>query len=679
MSDELLAIFRDELEDVLGAIDVSLERLGRGDARAALEIRRAFHTLKGAAHAVGEGAVERACADAEARVAASAADPASIATIARGALPALRERLAAISGQRAPEREDAVQTLEPAPSDGDTVRIASTRVDALLAAADDLGSSLLEARSLDRLEQLRGSLDALRALVEPLATGAEPSSTEERDDARRQARGATSAAREALALAEAALREARSSSAVLDRAVGALSAELRAVRIAPFVGLAAGLERAAIEAAATLGKEVSVAFSGGEVELDRRTRDELREPLLHLVRNAVDHGIEAPAERRRGGKPSAGRIAIDAAIVAGEVQVDVTDDGAGIDVDAVLARAKQLGIADASTLAADPLSLLFEPGLSTRADAGPISGRGIGLDVVRDRVRRLHGRVHVETQRGHGTRVRMHVPLSSGALRVVHARVRHVDVLIPSTSVERVRHVAPSETITIEGRLHLPDARAPIAMARLDATLGLGDVDGAEGLSWLVVSAGMRRVALGVDALVGEIEVVARALGGRVRRVAGVSGTAVLEGGRVALLADVDALARLALPMPAAPEVAPSAVRRVLVVDDSITTRALQRALLESAGYAVVVAGDGREALDVLAEQRFDAVVTDLEMPLLDGLELLERIRALPRTRSLPVVVVTAVDRETDRRRALELGASAYVLKRDFDRERLLATLEDLL
>ncbi|UJR81322.1 hybrid sensor histidine kinase/response regulator [Sandaracinus amylolyticus] len=674
MSTELLAIFRDELEDVLGAIEVSLERLERGDARAALEIRRAFHTLKGAAHAVGESAVERACADAEARVAASAGDPASVATIARGALPALHARLAAISGRREPGPAQRDEAPEPAPPDADTVRIASARVDALLAAADDLGSSLLEARSVDRLEQLRASLDALRGLVEPLATGAE-----ERDDARRRARGATSAAREALALAEAALRETRSASAVLDRAFGALSAELRAVRIAPFAGLAPGLERAAIEAAATLGKEVVVAFSGGEVELDRRTRDELREPLLHLVRNAVDHGIEAPDVRRRAGKPSAGRIAIESAIVAGEVQVDVVDDGAGIDLDAVLARARQLGLADADALAADPLALLFEPGLSTRAHAGPISGRGIGLDVVRDRVRRLHGGVHVETQRDAGTRVRMRVPLSSGALRVVHARVRHVDVLIPSTSIERVRHVAPGEAITIEGRLHLPDGRAAIPMARLDGTLGLGDADGEVGLSWLVVSAGARRVALGVDALVGEIEVVARALGGRVRRVAGVSGTAVLEGGRVALLADVDALARLAVPMRASPEVAPSAVRRVLVVDDSVTTRALQRALLESAGYAVAVAGDGREALDVLAEQRFDAVVTDLEMPLLDGLELLERIRALPRTRSLPVIVVTAVDRETDRRRALELGASAYVLKRDFDRERLLATLEDLL
>jgi two-component system chemotaxis sensor kinase CheA len=715
MDRAIRAIFLEELEDVLRTIGGALERLDRSTGaerdRAALELRRGFHTLKGAAQAVGESAIAQTCERAESAIATQLADATTVAAIARDALPALQRALEDLLGAEAAARSRESAPVPPPPPlpaahdedgalprqttgrvagegetlrpeggrDASTVRVAAERIDAILDAAEHLVATLTEARAIDLLESAREALETSRGAVEALIEAAGGETMRPLAERRAIARRAGTSTRESLALTEDGLRAARVGGDAVTRAAEALGAELRTLRIAPFGPIVAALEHAAAEAAATLGRQVIFRAQGADLEIDRQVRDELREPLIHMVRNAIDHGIEAPDERERAGKSANGTIDLELSIVGGEIHVTLRDDGRGLDRAAIRARARKLGWGENES---DPLSLIFEPGLSTRAETGPISGRGIGLDVVRDRIARMHGRIDVHSVPGRGTRFRLRLPLSHGALRVVHARCRGVDALFPSIAVDGVRRVAESERRTIEGRLHaITTGEAPIPMARLDATLGLEGTSAASETSsvWVVASAGGRRVALGVDAVIGAEELVVHALGGRIHRISGVSGTTVLAGGRVGLLLDVDAIVRRAVPLLALPARAAAVARRVLVVDDSVTTRALQRALLESAGYEVVVAADGREALERLGESTFDAVVTDVEMPVLDGFELLERIRSLPRTRMLPVIMVTARDREADRRHAVDLGASAYVSKRDFDRERLLSTLEDFL
>lgn len=690
MDPQIRTIFVEELEDLLETIEravAALETAGE-EERAALTVRRAFHTLKGAAHAVGETSIQVLCEEAESAIARSVDEPAAIARTTRGALPRLHARLEELRRQLRPrlaaERAETAQEARPeqTPSldTSGTVRVAVDRVDAIVDTAEELAAALAQLHVPSQLEPAEAALERARALLELLLRRAElePGASRAPDT------GTVTAALEAVRDAGASLREgmrgARVATELVGRTSDALATEMRALRVGPFGTLEPGLEAAVAETAATLGRRARLTVAGGSTEIDRQLRDMLREPLLHLVRNAVDHGIEPPEERARAGKPVEGLVEVRASIVGAEVHIVVADDGRGIDTEAITDRARALGLVDAERRA-DPLALVFETGLSTREDAGPISGRGIGLDVVRDRVARMHGRVEVETRLGSGTRFLLRLPLSHGALRVVEARCRGVGVVLPAVAIERIRRLgADEDTVTLGGRLHLAGT-PPVPLTRLDATLGLtGGVSVSErSLVWIVVRALGARIALGVDAVVEVGERIVHALSGRVHRVAGVSGTTITAGGEVALLLDLDAVARMAAPAMASPVVERARTRRVLVVDDSVTTRALQRTLLETAGYDVFVAGDGREALDVLRATDVDAVITDLEMPRLDGFELLERIRTLPRTRNLPVVLVTARDREADRRRALDLGASAYVLKREFDRDHLLALLEDLL
>lgn len=303
------------------------------------------------------------------------------------------------------------------------------------------------------------------------------------------------------------------------------------------------------------------------------------------------------------------------------------------------------------------------------------------------RVAQMHGRVEVESEPGRGARFVLTVPLDLGVMRGVVVRVRDVRAVIVSTVVVGLRRVADADLRAIEGHLYLEEAGALVPLADLDATLGLPALTAvarAEGARTpcVVLAVGERRVAFRVDALLEEREVVVKPLDGRVRRAAFVSGAAVFGDGDVVIVLDAADLTRLARPAASA---APSderraARRRVLVVDDSVTTRQLERTILESAGYDVAVAQDGQAAWDLLAaDERFDAVVSDVEMPRLDGFQLLARVRATARLAAMPVLLVTALAQPADQQRALDLGASAYVVKSRFDQDELLETLEQLL
>jgi two-component system chemotaxis sensor kinase CheA len=402
----------------------------------------------------------------------------------------------------------------------------------------------------------------------------------------------------------------------------------------------------------------------------------------------VDHGVEPPAVRRAAGKPARGRVTITAALRGARVEVTVADDGRGFDLTALREQARRRQLAE-------PLDerelthLIFIPGLSTAPQVTDVSGRGMGLDVVKSRVESLHGTVEAGAAPGGGARFTLTVPLTLTTLRAVLVSAAGQTFAFAGTSIEKVVRVGPGQLRAVAGRPMLALGGAPIPVAPLAAALGLSAAPpaGQNGKTpALLLAAGDRRMAFTVDELLAEQEIVVSSLGPRVRRLRFVSGATLLASGRVALVLNAANLVRAALGQPAAaaPVAAPAGDappprKRLLVVDDSVTTRALEKSILEAAGYEVLTAADGLAAWQLLQERGTDLLVSDVEMPRMDGLTLTETVRASPRFAKLPVVLVTARASEQDRARGLQAGADAYLVKSGFDQRNLLEAIAQLL
>ncbi|MBU8897944.1 response regulator [Corallococcus sp. M34] len=544
------------------------------------------------------------------------------------------------------------------------VRVSAQKLDALLARSGELRVATLRldgrAEPLDTLrEELTGLRDAVRG------TPAEPVLRRAESELTRVAR--TLAADQRL----------------LGQAAAGLDDEVRRARTLPFEEGCTGLERAARDVAHDRGLRVRLEVQGGSLELDRSLLQSLREPLLHLVRNAVAHGLESPEERRREGKPEEGRIVLGAQLRGNRVVVEVEDDGRGLDLRALRdrARARGLPVPEDDDEAA---RLVFLPGLSTAAQVTAVSGRGVGLDVVRAQVEALRGGVAVTFQPGVGTRFLLDVPLTLSTVRVLLVSAGGQTLALASEAVERLVRLAPESVREVEGHAMWATGSALVPLAPLSELLGLPASPPQTRLKAVVLDSGTARAAVVVDGVTAEQEVLVRPLGPRVRRARHVSAAAVLPDGHLALLLNPASLVRAAggraspdrfFPSPQARQ----ARRRVVLADDSPTTRALELSILESAGYEVVPCVDGAEAWERLQAGGADALVLDVEMPRMDGFALTEAVRGSPRFARLPVVLVTARDRAEDRARGLRAGASAYLVKSAFDPTSLLETLRRLL
>jgi two-component system chemotaxis sensor kinase CheA len=474
----------------------------------------------------------------------------------------------------------------------------------------------------------------------------------------------------------------------LKQAADGLDDELRRVRMLPFADACQGLDRMVRDLAHAGGKEVELVVQGGEVELDRSVLEGLKDPLRHLVRNAVDHGAEPADERRRAGKRGQALVIVTATFRGAHVEVGVADDGRGLDLDALRQQLRRRNLpepADERELA----RAIFLPGLSTSRLITDVSGRGVGLDVVKGRVEALHGTVDVTFAPGRGTRFALAVPLTLTTLRALLVGAGGQTLALAGTNVQKLVRIGSDDLASVAGREMLRLGDAPLPVAGLAETLGLPAraASGAGGRRpAVIVAAGERRMAFVVDEFVAEQEVVIKNLGSRLRRVPLVSGATILPSGQIALVLNAASVIRAALargsagtlaPAPAAPP-AP-ARRRVLVADDSVTTRTLEKSILEAAGYEVLAAADGAAAWRLLQERGADLLVSDVEMPRMDGLALTEAVRASPRFRELPIVLVTARASEEDRARGARAGADAYLVKSAFDQKNLLETIAQLL
>jgi len=417
----------------------------------------------------------------------------------------------------------------------------------------------------------------------------------------------------------------------------------------------------------------------------------MKDALLHLIRNAVDHGIEAPAERGRKGKPARGTITIAISQYAsGKAEIAVSDDGAGIDLAQVQQAARRLGIAPvdgATTGDAGALSIIFRSGFSTSPLLTEVSGRGLGLAIVQEKAERLGGTVSVESGRDAGTTFRVVLPVTLAAFRGVVVEVAGATFVLPSSHVERVARVASEAIMTVENRATFQLGGRTLCLVRLGDLLELPERVGAPtGHRHVVVlTAAGQRIGVVVDAIRDEQEVLMKGLGRQLSRVRNVAGATVLATGTLALILNVRDLMKSAVTarsrarLCGEPVAAAGRRKSILVAEDSITARTLFKHILEAAGYQVRTAVDGADAWANLREQQFDLVVSDVEMPGMGGFDLIARIRNDEKLGELPVILVTSRGSREDRERGVDAGANAYIVKETFDQKHLLDVIGHLI
>jgi two-component system chemotaxis sensor kinase CheA len=418
------------------------------------------------------------------------------------------------------------------------------------------------------------------------------------------------------------------------------------------------------------------------VGLDRAIIERVRDPLVHLVRNAIDHGIELPEKRVAAGKPPGGTVRVSAAMHGASMEVVVADDGAGIDRDLLRRRAEARGLRVPEEN--DVATLVFAPGVSTATAVTELSGRGVGLDAVRAAVEGMRGNVTVTSAPGNGTRFRLALPLTLTTLRVVLFLVGEQIYALNSTWLERFMRLDPAQVMRSGGRPALRIDGRSVPLIRLADVLGERLNSSEMPRSVLLLDARGVRLALAVDELLEERDIVLRSLGPRLNGHRLVAGVTLLEDGTIALALRGSVVAEEALALASRPsnaagsDAAGQLTKRILLVDDSVTTRALERSILEAAGYDVITAGDGAAAWKLLERETVDVVVSDVDMPEMNGFALVEAIRGSSRLRDLPIILVTGRENEADRAHGLEAGADAYMTKAGFRQEALIEAIGEL-
>jgi len=710
LNDQLLPIFREEAAENFDRLSGQLEELGNQawDERSEVleECLRIAHNMKGASAIVGLDSLSELThrmedvlapfresedalpadlltlllesvtlshrmaegEDLEPQAAAQREELATWLQGATGGRPAREKnapRISTVKAQRADDKAAASpKDPRPAaaiPAASSSVRVDASRLDRLMAQAGELLAC--NARMLDRRQRLetlqQDSDEASKALPVEVQRLLAP------------------LRRELKSLLEVDERDATAFGNLTDR----ISTAMREIRMLPLTSMASFWRRIVREAAQEAGREVLLEIEVGQIELDKEILEALREPLLHLLRNAVDHGIEAPEERLEAGKETQGSIIIKAAMVGSQVQLTVQDDGRGIDPAKVAASAESKGLFTRGQLARmsheETLNLLFSSGFSTREEVSRLSGRGVGLDVVSHRLDELGGEVRIgRGPGGQGTRFELKLPLSLLSTRGLLVRSGSTVCALPIESVDRTISAERKGVHQVDGHpvLAIEDAD-PLALRYLAGFLNQPSTGESKMHQVVVVTRGGSRLGLVVDEVLEEQEFVARQLPWNLEAVPGVGAAQILADGSVGIVIDVaflfdggNEMLESVAPVGDTIDEAP----KVLVVDDSLTSRTLERNILRRAGYDVETAVDGEEAWGMLKDQPFDLVVSDVEMPVVDGLELTRRIRTDTTLQQLPVVLVTSLGNEEQVRQGSEAGADEYIVKGQFEQSKLL-------
>lgn len=496
------------------------------------------------------------------------------------------------------------------------------------------------------------------------------------------------------AMLNALTREYHNDTMQMSLVIDRLEEEVKRVRMLPFKSIAGPFGRMVRDLAQESGKEVAFELVGGDVELDKRVLEQVKDPIIHILRNAVDHGIEDRAGRAAAGKPTHGKVTLTVEQMGKDVAISICDDGTGVDMTAIREAAQRRKLKGAATMSeAELMELIYTPGFSTNTMITDVSGRGVGLDVVRRNVEGLRGHITLESKPGNGTCFTLALPVTLTTSRGLLVRVTGQVFAIPVQSIERISHIRPAEIQMVSGRQTVRYGEHSLNLVHLADVLGMtreGNMYAGGQLPVVILSAAGRSVAFAVDALVNEQEVVVKSLGKQIARVGGIAGASLMGSGEVLLVLNVSDLIKLAWREDHRPIVAHSeteetvsttrAKNTILVVDDSITTRTLEKNILEASGYIVRLALDGQEAFNMLMTSDLpDLVISDVQMPRMDGFALAARIKKEPRTAQLPVILVTSLESPEDKAKGVEAGADAYIVKRSFDQVNLLETITQLI
>ncbi|AYQ42790.1 two-component system sensor histidine kinase/response regulator [Burkholderia aenigmatica] len=465
-------------------------------------------------------------------------------------------------------------------------------------------------------------------------------------------------------------------------------------RMRPFGDATRAYPRIVRDLARSLGKQVRFSIVGEGTQVDRDILDLLDAPLGHLLRNAIDHGVDSPEARRARGKPDEASVTLEARHSAGSLLVSVIDDGPGVDMDALRAAVVRQRLTDDETAArlSDPelLEFLLLPGFSMRDAVTDVSGRGVGLDAVQEMVRGVRGAVRIFNEPGAGMRFVLQLPLTLSVIRSLLVEVGGEPYAFPLAHVRRTLELAHENIDVLEGQPHFPFDGRRAGLVAAHQLLDAGEPDAARTSTAVVVVGGEPELyGVAVDRFLGERMLVVQPLDSRLHKIQNIAAGALLENGDPVLIVDVEDLIRSVDKLVRGGQLArlkrdPQLAladrrRRVLVVDDSLTVRELERKLLEKRGYDVTVAVDGMEGWNAVRSDAFDLVVTDVDMPRMDGIELVTLIKSDPMLKRVPVMIVSYKDRDEDRRRGLDAGADYYLAKSSFHDEALLDAVHDLI
>ncbi|HDR9035601.1 TPA: hybrid sensor histidine kinase/response regulator [Burkholderia vietnamiensis] len=465
-------------------------------------------------------------------------------------------------------------------------------------------------------------------------------------------------------------------------------------RMRPFGDATRAYPRIVRDLARSLGKQVRFSIVGEGTQVDRDILDLLDAPLGHLLRNAIDHGVEPPDVRRARGKPADARVTLEARHSAGSLLVSVIDDGPGVDLDALRAAVVRQRLTDDETAArlsdAELLEFLLLPGFSMRDAVTDVSGRGVGLDAVQEMVRGVRGAVRIFNEPGVGMRFVLQLPLTLSVIRSLLVEVGGEPYAFPLAHVRRTLELAHDDIDVLEGQPHFPFDGRRAGLVAAHQLLDAGASDAARATTAVVVVGGEPELyGVAVDRFLGERMLVVQPLDSRLHKIQNIAAGALLENGDPVLIVDVEDLIRSVDKLVRGGQLAtlsrdPQRAlgerrRRVLVVDDSLTVRELERKLLEKRGYDVTVAVDGMDGWNAVRSDAFDLVVTDVDMPRMDGIELVMLIKGDPALKRVPVMIVSYKDRDEDRRRGLDAGADYYLAKSSFHDEALLDAVHDLI
>jgi two-component system chemotaxis sensor kinase CheA len=747
--EHLRSIFKVEAAEHLQAIAAGLLELEKAPAPAEQPlvvetVFRAAHSLKGAARAVNLGEIESLCQSLEDTFAAWKRKEVSRSPIAFDALHSRLDAITAAMSAPKPARPpylgmapewppserpvrhpqvasqpafaqslpQSAGTAEKGLGLGESVRISVARLDARLVEAEEmLAVKLISGQRVTDLGQLARRFEAWRqewAAVEPHARA-----LRQQVDRPAPGRIAQPAAAPWARLLDfldwnhEQLRWVENQMAALTRsaeqdryAVGKLVDDLmdgsKKLLLLPLETICASFPKLVRELCRDQGKEADLHILGEHVEIDKRILEQMKDPLIHLLRNGVDHGIETSAERARRGKPARATIKLEVTQLSGNmVRLTVSDDGAGINTGRVRAAAVKRGLVSPEDAAAlgelETQALIFRSEVSTSPIVTQLSGRGLGLAIVWEKATKLGGSVSVESEEGAGTTFRIDLPATRATFRGILVEAAGRVLVVPTTQVERVIRARPDDIQTVEGRETLAFGGRAVALVWLADVLELPSSEcsqvAATGVPVIILGDRDRWVAFAVDKVRGEQEILVKPLVKPLSRVRNVAAVTVLGGGEVAPILDVADLlksaqraAGAARPRTAGAASTPaeSKAASILVAEDSITSRLLLKGILESAGHNVSIAVDGMEAFGLLRAGNFDLLVSDVEMPRLNGFDLTARIRADKKLAELPVVLVTALESREDRERGIDAGANAYLVKSSFDQSNLLEAVRRL-